>query len=447
MSNSSNKMIKNKLPSTPASQKLTPDFVHMIRIIFWNSMGFFFFSFLIPYVTAQLLGASGTQLGFMYASQIFGALISAPIVGYLTDRFSKKLLVLIGSFGRGTCYLLMYLGIIFSSFVIFAIGLFVQGFFVGFFWTPLDALISEKSHKTNRSYAFGKRGGMMGWGNFFGSILSFLMFGIANYFVPNNRFLVYSPLILFMISNVYAGIIFNRHVNEELTYERYITNIYPPSAEFFIESQTIDVSSKSRTHNNIAFGFLVGFIFLTIAFMTSNINQSLAPPFFQVYLIDEIGVNNATMVMLIYFPSQILSMLLAPKLGKISDKINPMLGIAIASSFGSLVTWLIVNTTSGWEFGVILTFDATFAWAGMLILQNFVSRVSKSHRGKIFGLTQWMSLFGALIGPILGGLVWDHISPRAPFIISIFVELSVIPLYFIAIRFLTPHMAEKIEEL
>ncbi len=287
----------------------------------------------------------------------------------------------------------------------------------------------------------------MGWGNFFGSILSFIIFGIANFFVPNNRFLVYSPLILFTISNVYAGIIFNRHVNEELTYDHYITNIYPPSAEFFIESQTIDVSSSnSQTRNNLAFGFLIGFIFLTVAFMTSNINQSLAPPFFQVYLIDEIGVNNATMVMLIYFPSQIIAMLLAPKLGKISDKINPMLGIAIASSFGSLVTWLIVNTTSGWEFGVILTFDATFAWAGMLILQNFVSRVSKSHRGKIFGLTQWMSLFGALIGPILGGLVWDHIGPRAPFIISIFVELSVIPLYFIAIRFLTPHMAEKIEE-
>lgn len=437
---------KNKLASNSTSHKITPDFVPMIRIVFWNSMGFFFFSFLIPYVTAQLLGASGTQLGFMYASQIFGALISAPIVGYLTDRFSKKLLVLIGSFGRGACYLLMYLGIIFSSLMIFAIGLFIQGFFVGFFWTPLDALISEKSHKTNRSYAFGKRGGMMGWGNFFGSILSFIIFGIANFFVPNNRFLVFSPLILFTISNVYAGIIFNRHVNEELTYDHYITNIYPPSAEFFIESQTIDVSSKSQKHNNIAFGFLVGFIFLTIAFMTSNINQSLAPPFFQVYLIDEIGVNNATMVMLIYFPSQIISMLLAPKLGKISDKINPMLGIAIASSFGSLVTWLIVNTTTGWEFGVILTFDATFAWAGMLILQNFVSRVSKSHRGKIFGLTQWMGLFGALIGPILGGLVWDHIGPRAPFIISIFVELSVIPLYFIAIRFLNPHMAEKIEE-
>ncbi len=116
---------KNKLASNSTSHKITPDFVPMIRIIFWNSMGFFFFSFLIPYVTAQLLGASGTQLGFMYASQIFGALISAPIVGYLTDRFSKKLLVLIGSFGRGTCYLLMYLGIIFSSLMIFAIGLFV----------------------------------------------------------------------------------------------------------------------------------------------------------------------------------------------------------------------------------------------------------------------------------------------------------------------------------
>ncbi|GAI70493.1 unnamed protein product, partial [marine sediment metagenome] len=48
---------------------ITPDFVPMIRIIFWNSMGFFFFSFLIPYVTVQLLGASGTILGLTFSIQ------------------------------------------------------------------------------------------------------------------------------------------------------------------------------------------------------------------------------------------------------------------------------------------------------------------------------------------------------------------------------------------
>jgi len=429
-----------------AESKITPDFIPMIRIVFWNSLGFFFFQFLIPYVTAQLLEASGTEMGLTFASQTIGGLISTPIVGYLTDKVSKKLLVLIGSFGRAACYILLYLGIIYSSLIVFAIGLFVLGFFVGFFWSPLNALISQKSHKTFRSSAFGKQGGMLGKGNLVGSIVSFLIFGIANFYVPNNRFLVYSPLILFTISNIYAGIVFKRKVDEMLTYDDHITekNLSPDNS---FDDNPIDSKSNSNGASfTLSIGFLIGFFVLITAFMTSSANQTIAPPFFQVYLIDELRVTDPTMVMIIYFPSQIISLLLSPRMGRLADKINPQIGIALISGCGALVTWLIVNSTSGLVFGIILTFDVTLAWAGSLVLQNILSRISKGHRGKIFGLAQWMSFLGAIVGPIIGGLVWDHLGPQAPFIISIFIELSVIPLYITAIRILKPYMAEKLEE-
>jgi len=427
-----------------SAMKITPDFVPMIRIIFWNSMGFFFFSFLIPYVTVQLLGASGTILGLTFSIQITGGLISAPIVGYLTDRVSKKLLILIGSFGRGVCYILMYLGIILSSLLIFAIGMFVLGFFVGFFWTPLDTLISEKSNKSNRSFAFGKRAGMIGKGNLVGSIISFIIFSLAILFTPENLFLVYSPLILFAASNVLGGIIFHRKVNEELTYEKHIFNLFPSSVEpIMVSKEPVIPDSIAKPKNNLATGFFFGFSMLTIAFMVSSMNQDMTHPFFQVYLIEELKVEMPILVMLIYFPAQVLSLLFAPKLGKIADKVNPVLGVAVVSGLGALVTWFIINSTSGLMFGFILLFDATFAWGGNLILQNVLSRISKIHRGKIFGAAQWLSLLGAVLGPIIGGLAWDSLGPSAPFMISIFIELSVIPLYAIAIISLKPYMAEK----
>ncbi len=429
-------MIKSN-KSKQTESKITPDFIPMIRIVFWNSLGFFFFQFLIPYVTAQLLEASGTEMGLTFASQTIGGLISTPIVGYLTDRVSKKLLVLIGSFGRAACYILLYLGIIFSSLIIFAIGLFVLGFFLGFFWSPLNALISEKSHKTFRSSAFGKQGGMLGKGNFVGSIFSFLIFGIANYYVPNNRILVYCPLVLFTISNIYAGITFHRKVDEDLTYDIHMnfTN------EFTMDSEL----ETNHTSLKLTIGFMIGFIILITAFMTSSTNQTIAPPFFQVYLINELNVINPTMVMIIYFPSQIISLLLAPRMGKLADRIKPQIAITIICGFGALVTWLIVNSTSGLMFGIILVFDVTLAWASSLVLQNVLSRISKGHRGKIFGVVQWMSFLGAIVGPIVGGLAWDHLGFQAPFIISIFIELSLIPLYITAISILKPYMAEKIE--
>ncbi len=426
--------------------KMTPDFIPMIRIIFWNSMGFFFFSFLIPYVTVQLLGVSKTELGVAFSIQTIGGLLSAPIVGFLTDRISRKVLILIGSFGRAACYILMYIGILVSSFVLFTAGMFVLGFFVGFFWTPLDTLISEKSNKANRSSAFGKRGGMIGKGNAIGSIISFIIFWLANTFVPENLFLVYSPLILFAASNVFGGFIFHAKVDENLTFDKHIFNLFPSSVEPSVVSKEPVISDTPlKSRNNLAIGFFIGFSVLLLAFMTSNINQMLAYPYFQVYLYDELGVIDPTLIMIIYFPSQIISLLLAPKLGKIADRINLVLGMAIVSSLGAFVTWLIINSTSGWLFGLLLLFDSTFAWGGNLILQNILSRISKIHRGKIFGAAQWLSLFGAALGPIIGGFAYDNIAPFAPFLISIFIELSVIPLYAIAIKTLKPYMTEKVD--
>jgi len=53
--------------------------------------------------------------------------------------------------------------------------------------------------------------------------------------------------------------------------------------------------------------------------------------------------------------------------------------------------------------------------------------------------------FGAIIGPLLGGVVWDLFGAKWPFIISIFVELGLIPLYIIAMFYLLPHLNESLE--
>ena len=426
--------------------KMTPDFIPMIRIIFWNSMGFFFFSFLIPHVINQLLEASPTELGFAFSIQMIGGLLSAPLVGYLTDRVSRKLLILIGSFGRAACYILMYIGILLSSLLLFTAGMFILGFFVGFFWTPLDTLISEKSNKTNRSFAFGKRGGMIGKGNLVGSIISITIFSFSNIFVPENLFLVYSPLLLFALSNVLGGFIFHFKVDEILTFDKHIFNVFPSSVEPSIVSKEPVISEAPlKSRNNLAIGFFIGFSVLVIAFMTTEFNQSLVFPYSQGYLNDVLEIEDPTLVMIIYFPSQSISVLLAAKLGKIADKINPVLGMVFVSGLGALVTGLIINSTSGYMFGILLLFDSTFAWGGNLILQNILSRISKIHRGKIFGAAQWLSLLGAVLGPIIGGLAYESIGTFAPFVISIFIELSVIPLYAIAIKALKPYMAEKVD--
>ncbi len=106
----------------------TKDFRQMIRIIFWNSFGFMFYGFMIPYVSSEYFTVNASIIGILIAAQPFGRLLITPLVGYLTDKISKKLLVMIGSFGRTISYTIFYFSIIFRSVVGFGVGIFVQGY-------------------------------------------------------------------------------------------------------------------------------------------------------------------------------------------------------------------------------------------------------------------------------------------------------------------------------
>ncbi|MHA1855176.1 MAG: MFS transporter, partial [Promethearchaeota archaeon] len=426
----------------------TPDFNSMLQIIFWNSLGFFFFGFIMPYATLQILGASGMELGYVISGNTIGGLISAPIVGYLTDKYSKKILVLIGSFGRAMSYIVMYLSIVFKSFWGFAFGIFFLGLSVGFFWTPLDALISQKSYKTYRATAFGKRGGKIGLGNLFGSIISLTIFGISYTLIPEMTWIVYSPLLLFTISNIYAGIIFLKKTDENLTYDKYISSLHIENIELMEENSANKETEEKQEigENGVNHGknmLYIGFIIFMIAFMLTSINQSLSYPFLQGYLIENF-VQNPILIMLVYFPSEMIAQLLAPKLGVLADKLNPNLTILITGSLGASITWFLINSPSAFVFGLLLIFDTLFAWLGMLILQNFLSRFSKKNRGKIFGIRQWVGLLGGVIGPLIGGFAWVSLGHRAPFIISIFVEISLVPLFIISLKMLKSFIAEKV---
>ena len=96
-----------------------------------------------------------------------------------------------------------------------------------------------------------------------------------------------------------------------------------------------------------------------------------------------------------------------------------------------------------WIFAILLLIDLTIGLSAGLIFMNLMSRIKIQHRGKIFGLASFFTNLGGAIGPILGGFVYDTLGPKSPFIISIFVELFMIPLYWVIIRILIPYADES----
>jgi MFS family permease len=175
--------------------------------------------------------------------------------------------------------------------------------------------------------------------------------------------------------------------------------------------------------------------------LLSNINGSIAKPFLNIYVIATIE-SDIQLVTWAYLPAGIAATLLAPKLGRLVDKLKPALGISVTSMLGALVTWFLINSGNIWIFSILLLFDLTIMIAAGLIFQNLLSRISLENRGKILGSGDFFQFLGSFIGPLLGGIVWEFWGPDYPFIISIFVELSLIPLYLVVVYYLIPHLAE-----
>ncbi|MHA1534631.1 MAG: MFS transporter [Promethearchaeota archaeon] len=431
----------------------TPDFNSMIRITFWSGLGFIFFTFIKSYVVIYFFGGSGLDLGIIMAMQPLARLFSMPLIAYLTDHSSKKRLILIGSAGRTIAYFFYWFSLVVHNLYLFGAGTFIQGLLVGFFWPPFYSLISEKSFKGSRTQALATgRGKMIGYGFVIGAFISIPIFAFFNFFFPENVPLVYSPLLIFAIINLIAGHRFYLKVDETLTFEKYLTSLDDHNFNLPVlnEIESTDAGTKEADEIKPNMFFNVGFIFLILTILVTSISGTIYSPFVSAYLIENllIGFSEAMIpivVMIVYFPAQVLSQLLVSKVGKLLDRISPTKSIIFINLFKSLLIWLLVFTFTPYDFATILIFLYLVSESNTYFIQAIMSRISVKHRGKMFGLNMWIDQLGRVIGPLIGGILWDSLAYSAPFIVSIFIVLALIPIFIFAIKKLSFFMVEQVE--
>ncbi len=415
---------------------LADDFQNLIKIARWNYVGIPFIEFLTPYFSKDILNATSTEIGLIISAVLLGVILSSAITGYLTKKVGSKKLMVIASFGRGICYLAIYFSFIFGSVISLIIAEFVKGVFVGIFEVSFEVFVADKSHKTKRSYAFGKVVSNKGIIFFIGGLSSFMLYGVLNYF-ELYHFLQLSPMILFSTILILIGFrIRSKVVGNNLAY---VNNGKKNHEEH--EEITPITSKKPK----IPRAFILGFILIFFSLFLTSLNDFITHPFIQVYLVDELKFSFA-FVLLAYTPGALVSFMLAPIFGKVADKINPYLGITIVSIAGAALTFLLINVSQVWMFGIIFLLDRGFALTGALLVKSFVSRLSVEKRGINLGFSWSIANIGGVIGPTIGGLFYDNFKPATPFIISIFVELGLILFYIAGIYASKDFMAEKLEE-
>lgn len=420
-----------------AEQRITKDFSRMIKISILNSLGFFYLGFLIPIIARESMNASGVVVGFIVSSLVIGNVASSSFSGILTDKIkSKTRLILIGSFIRGIAYFIIYTAIALNSAPILWVGGFSIGVGAGFFWAPFDTLVSEKSNKNHRSYAFGRRDAANAVGQTIGALFGFIFVIIVNNF-SSNPLILYVPILVFGFGNFLAGFLFIKQVDESIIFEK------EGSIQNGKDSEDTSAQDKNIKKSR-SLMILLGTILLFIAILLSNVNANIWRPFLNIYILEFI-TDNLDLVILIYLPSGVIATLAAPKLGEIMDNINPKVGIVATSVIGAIMTWILINTDIIIIFALIVLVDITIAIAAGLLFRNLLSRITVKYRGTIMGYNNFFMNLGAIAGPIIGGALWEIFGLKSPFFISIFVELALIPLFLTVLYILSPHVAESFQ--
>ena len=282
-------------------------------------------------------------------------------------------------------------------------------------------MISQKSSSHWRTHAYSARLRYNGIGSLLGTCISVVFLVVFSYVFHFSAFFIYFPLLIFAGITIFGTFRFMREVSEE--------DINP--------SESATSSNHEISHPNASFQLLAGISILCVVYFLIGINLSIAKPFTQLLVYEKI-THDQLLIFLIFIPSSFIAMIVAPKLAETSNHINPYLAIIIICFAGALATILLLLTSSGIVFTLVLLVDSAIAYTGGVILKRYLSQSSQQHNlGKIFGLVNVMPVLGMIIGPIFGGYLRDAFGSTFPFVISIVVELILIIPYLGAIRLLS----------
>ena len=161
-----------------------------------------------------------------------------------------------------------------------------------------------------------------------------------------------------------------------------------------------------------------GYLGFVVSAIVWNFALQIAAPFFNIYLVSNLGADSAT-VGLVTSISSITGIAGQMLMGKWMDR-KGAVWLAIATGIPiSILPIMWVTYTAPWQVGVNNIFGG-FLWAGYNLANfNLLLQLTPDEgRARAVALYQTGVFTAAVAGPLLGGYIADHISFETTFILS-----------------------------
>jgi MFS family permease len=322
--------------------------------------------------------------GIAYGATFFSAALTAPLWGWLADRYGRKLMLIRASLGMAIAMSLIGMAHTVGQLVAFRL---LAGL-LGGYASGSTVLIATQAPKARSGWALG----ILSAGIMAGSLAGPLIGGVL------------PPLIGIRATFLWAGgVIFITFLGTAFL----IREEHQPRAQANkARGGWSQIPDKRPIVAMLATGLLL---------MVANMSIE---PIITVYVAQLVEPPRVTFVAgLVMAAAALGAILSSPRLGKLADRIGHwrVINVSLAVSAALLIPQAFV--TSGWQL-IVLRFLMGLALGGLLPCIASVIRhnVPEAIAGSILGYSVSAQYAGQVLGPIGGGFIGGHIGMRAVFL-------------------------------
>lgn len=362
-------------------------------------------SFLIP-IYSKKLNMNAVEITGLFSVISLILIIMRPILGKFVDNFGRKPILICSCIFFAISYAIFSIS---NTVTLLYIARIFQGIATASMTISTYTIISDITKEENLSKAFGKINSYKSIGCLYGCIIAFLISSFMR-FTQGWKVL----FIIFSIACIYAVIEVIKGVAE--------------SKKSVIDKN--DKNSKDISKNTKK---LLVIIFITY------LSSSMLGSIIMIYMQDKF-TNDIFLLAYAFLPALLAESLFSKKIGAFSDKYGKKYSMMI----GIIICGVVAIVTPGVNSLILLSILWIISTlSGVLYSLSekniYTSMNNKSSMGSMYSIYSIVCDFGLMIGPIIGGLLYDNVSSKVPF------YLNGILMFILAILILIL-IKEKIQE-
>jgi len=365
-------------------------------IVFIDLLGFGIILPLLPYI-AEIYKATSLQIGLLTAVYSFFQLIASPILGRLSDRYGRKKLLIISQIGSAVGYLVLGMA---GNLPLLFLSRIIDGITGGNI-SIAQAYIADVTTKENRAKGMGMIGAAFGLGFIFGpaigGFLSKFSFSTPAYFATAISLL-----------SVFATIFFLKETVDE--------------EKAMVSPKTkLNLKEFKRVLSIYPIGILI------VVFFIVNLASSIQQGNFALWTQKTFNYGPAQNGWLFAYIGVLAVIVQLRVLPFLTKKFNEktILFISLICLFLGLVLIPLIPTPN---FLYISLFFLPFGFGlSNPTIQALASEnVPKEEYGGTLGFLQSAGSFGRIIGPIIGGVVFEFFGKDNAFYLAGFIVLVIL---------------------